>query len=172
MTSRIETTDIGSAPVSVAGLERDTNIMGSNHALLRVRHLTVAQGRFLPEAGADKEMPVCVIGQKIRDELFGQQTALGQLVRVGDRRVRIIGVRHSSAAVGEQARALKDAGLDYYNHNIDTSPEHYGEIITTRTWQDRLDTLEHVRSAGMKTCCGGIGGPPSPCGAESCAPLT
>ncbi|HXG99095.1 MAG TPA: biotin synthase BioB [Sphingomicrobium sp.] len=59
---------------------------------------------------------------------------------------------------GEQARALKDAGLDYYNHNIDTSPEHYGDIITTRTFQDRLDTLEEVRSAGMAVCCGGIVG--------------
>ena len=59
---------------------------------------------------------------------------------------------------GEQARALKDAGLDYYNHNIDTSPEHYGEIITTRTFQERLDTLEEVRKAGMAVCCGGIVG--------------
>jgi len=59
---------------------------------------------------------------------------------------------------GDQARALKDAGLDYYNHNIDTSPEHYGDIITTRTFQERLDTLEEVRSAGMAVCCGGIVG--------------
>ena len=59
---------------------------------------------------------------------------------------------------GEQARALKDAGLDYYNHNIDTSPEHYGDIITTRTFQERLDTLEEVRKAGMAVCCGGIVG--------------
>ncbi len=57
---------------------------------------------------------------------------------------------------GEQARRLKDAGLDYYNHNLDTSPEHYGDIITTRTYQDRLDTLAHVRDAGMAVCCGGI----------------
>jgi biotin synthase len=58
----------------------------------------------------------------------------------------------------EQARELKDAGLDYYNHNLDTSPEFYGEIITTRTYQDRLDTLEAVREVGMKVCCGGIVG--------------
>lgn len=57
---------------------------------------------------------------------------------------------------GEQAKTLADAGLDYYNHNLDTSPEFYGEIITTRTYQDRLDTLSHVRDAGMKVCCGGI----------------
>jgi biotin synthase len=58
----------------------------------------------------------------------------------------------------EQARALKTAGLDYYNHNIDTSPEHYGDVITTRTFQERLDTLEEVRSAGIAVCCGGIVG--------------
>jgi biotin synthase len=59
---------------------------------------------------------------------------------------------------GDQARALKEAGLDYYNHNIDTSPEHYGDIITTRTFEERLDTLEEVRKAGMAVCCGGIVG--------------
>ncbi len=58
----------------------------------------------------------------------------------------------------EQAQALKGAGLDYYNHNLDTAPEFYGEIIHTREFQDRLDTLEHVRDAGLKTCCGGIVG--------------
>ncbi len=59
---------------------------------------------------------------------------------------------------GSQAQALRDAGLDYYNHNLDTAPEFYGEVIQTREYQDRLDTLEHVRDAGMKTCCGGIVG--------------
>lgn len=56
----------------------------------------------------------------------------------------------------QQARQLANAGLDYYNHNLDTSPEYYGEIITTRTYQDRLETLQHVRDAGIKVCCGGI----------------
>src|SRR5262249_49453742 len=58
----------------------------------------------------------------------------------------------------DQAQRLKSAGLDYYNHNLDTSPEFYGNIITTRTYQDRLDTLAHVREAGMHVCCGGIVG--------------
>ena len=57
-----------------------------------------------------------------------------------------------------QAERLKDAGLDYYNHNLDTAPEFYGEIITTRDYRDRLDTLERVRAAGMHVCCGGIVG--------------
>ncbi len=58
----------------------------------------------------------------------------------------------------EQAAQLADAGLEYYNHNLDTSPEFYGEIISTRTYDDRLETLENVRGAGMKVCCGGIVG--------------
>ena len=77
------------------------------------------------------------------------------------REVRSLGLE-TCATLGmltpDQAHELKDAGLDYYNHNLDTSPEYYGEIITTRTYQDRLDTLSAVRDAGMKVCCGGIVG--------------
>jgi len=58
----------------------------------------------------------------------------------------------------DQARQLKEAGLDYYNHNLDTGPDYYNQVVTTRTYQDRLDTLQHVRDAGMSTCCGGIVG--------------
>ena len=77
------------------------------------------------------------------------------------RAVRALGME-TCATLGmlsaSQADALKAAGLDYYNHNIDTAPEHYAEIIRTREFQDRLDTLGHVRDAGLKTCCGGIVG--------------
>lgn len=77
------------------------------------------------------------------------------------REVRELGME-TCATLGmlnkEQARELRDAGLDYYNHNIDTSPEYYDKIITTRDFQDRLDTLEAVREAGMNVCCGGIVG--------------
>ena len=59
---------------------------------------------------------------------------------------------------GAQAQRLKQSGLDYYNHNLDTSPEFYDQIITTRTYRDRLDTLDHVRAAGIHVCCGGIVG--------------
>jgi len=55
-----------------------------------------------------------------------------------------------------QANQLKDAGLDYYNHNLDTSEEYYSKVVTTRSYQDRLNTLKHVRNAGVKVCCGGI----------------
>lgn len=57
-----------------------------------------------------------------------------------------------------QAQALKNAGLDYYNHNLDTAPEYYTDVVSTRVYQDRLDTLAHVRSAGISVCCGGIVG--------------
>ena len=77
------------------------------------------------------------------------------------REVRAAGLE-SCATLGmlspDQARQLKDAGLDFYNHNLDTSPEYYGEIITTHTYRDRLDTLDAVREAGLKVCCGGIVG--------------
>jgi biotin synthase len=77
------------------------------------------------------------------------------------REVRALGME-TCATLGmltpEQAGELKQAGLDYYNHNVDTSPEFYGEIITTRTYQDRLDTLAAVREAGINVCCGGIVG--------------
>ncbi len=75
------------------------------------------------------------------------------------REVRALGLE-TCATLGmltpQQACELKDAGLDYYNHNLDTSPEFYGEVITTRTYQDRLDTLQAVRDAGLSVCCGGI----------------
>ena len=77
------------------------------------------------------------------------------------REVRALGLESCATLgmlSGAQAAELKAAGLDYYNHNLDTSPEFYGEIITTRTYQDRLDTLEAVRHAGLKVCCGGIVG--------------
>ena len=77
------------------------------------------------------------------------------------RTVKSLGLE-SCATLGmledKQAQALADAGLDYYNHNLDTSPEFYGDVITTRDYQDRLDTLVNVRSAGVKVCCGGIVG--------------
>ncbi len=77
------------------------------------------------------------------------------------RRVKDLGLE-TCATLGmlddHQARSLKEAGLDYYNHNLDTSESYYEEIITTRTYQDRLDTLERVRDAGMNVCCGGIVG--------------
>lgn len=83
---------IGLAPVTFGGLERETNVFGSTHALLRVRHLKMAQGSFIPIADNDNALPVCVIGQTIRKELFADESALGQWLRINDRRYRVIGI--------------------------------------------------------------------------------
>jgi biotin synthase len=83
--------------------------------------------------------PVCAMVEGVRSLGLETCATLGMLTRA-------------------QALRLKDAGLDFYNHNLDTSPEFYGSIITTRVYQDRLDTLAHVRAAGIRLCCGGIVG--------------
>lgn len=83
--------------------------------------------------------------------------ALAQMVR-GVRQMGMETCMTLGMLTPAQAGALADAGLDYYNHNIDTSPERYAEVITTRTFEDRLDTLDTVRAAGINVCCGGIVG--------------
>lgn len=83
---------IGAAPVTAGGLERETNVFGSTDALLRVRHLSMAQGGFLPKSETDAALSICVIGQTIRKELFANTPALGQWLRINDRRFRVIGV--------------------------------------------------------------------------------
>jgi biotin synthase len=137
--------DCAYCPQSVrydTGLERET--------LLDLEEVRAAAKRA-KEAGATR---FCM-GAAYRSPKPKQLTAIAEMVR----EVRALGME-TCATLGmltpEQAAELRDAGLDYYNHNLDTSPEFYGEIITTRTYQDRLATLEAVRSAGMKVCCGGI----------------
>lgn len=83
---------VGSAPVSAFGLEREVSVLGSTAALRRVRRLSMAQGRFLPEADIDQALPLCVIGQTIKEELFANRKVLGQWLRIGDRRFQVIGV--------------------------------------------------------------------------------
>ncbi|MBN2906818.1 MAG: ABC transporter permease [Rhodobacteraceae bacterium] len=89
---RIAPIAVGSAPVSFRGLERESNILGSTASLKPVRHLEIAQGRFLPQTDPYQAMPYCVIGQKVRRELFGKTRALGQWLRIGDRRFRVVGI--------------------------------------------------------------------------------
>jgi putative ABC transport system permease protein len=83
---------IGSAPVAFREREREANILGSTANLLPIRHLDMAQGLFLPELDPRQASPVCVLGQVLKDELFGGQPALGQWLRIGDRRFRVIGI--------------------------------------------------------------------------------
>jgi putative ABC transport system permease protein len=89
---RLAPLTIGSAPVAYREREREANVLGSTADLLPVRHLAVSQGQFLPELDPRQASPVCVLGQVLKDELFGAQPALGQWLRIGDRRFRVIGI--------------------------------------------------------------------------------
>ncbi|MFA5626057.1 MAG: ABC transporter permease [Thiohalomonadaceae bacterium] len=89
---RVAPINVGAAPVSYGGRERDGVIMGATNELYEVRHLELAQGRFLPLGDVHHPQPVAVLGARLRDELFGQQSALGERIRIGDHRFRVIGV--------------------------------------------------------------------------------
>ena len=93
---RVAPVNIGSAAIAFGSRDRDAVIMGTTAEMEPVRHLEVAQGRFLPQMDADRAAPVCVIGETIRQELFGAQRALGEWVRIGDRRFRVIGILAST----------------------------------------------------------------------------
>ncbi len=124
----------------------------SNEALLPLEAV-VARARAAREAGATR---FCM-GAAWRSPKPKDLKKVADMVR----EVRALGLE-TCVTLGmvsdEQARELKDAGLDYYNHNLDTSEDYYREIISTRTYQDRLDTLEAIRGAGLNVCCGGIVG--------------
>lgn len=113
----------------------------------------LAAARRAQEAGAQR---FCM-GAAWRNPKPRHMAALTEMVR----EVKAMGLE-TCMTLGmledEQARALSDAGLDFYNHNLDTAPEFYGRIISTRTYQERLDTLQRVRDAGIAVCCGGIVG--------------
>jgi biotin synthase len=119
-------------------------------ALMEVETV-VARARAARESGATR---FCM-GAAYRSPKDRELTQIAAMVR----EVRALGLE-TCATLGmltpDQAEELKAAGLDYYNHNLDTSAEHYEKVITTRTYQDRLDTLAAVRAAGIKVCCGGI----------------
>ena len=139
--------DCAYCPQSVrydTGLERE--------ALMEVENV-VAAAREAKARGATR---FCM-GAAYRSPKARQLETIKAMIR----EVRELGLE-TCATLGMldegQAGELKDAGLDYYNHNLDTSEEYYREVITTRTYQDRLDTLSHVRDAGIKVCCGGIVG--------------
>ncbi|MDN6179433.1 MAG: biotin synthase BioB [Halomonas subglaciescola] len=111
----------------------------------------VAQARAAKEAGASR---FCM-GAAWKSPRERDMPIVEEMVR----QVKALGLETCmtlGSVSGAQAGQLAKAGLDYYNHNLDTSPEYYGEIITTRTFGERLETLDHVRDAGMKVCTGGI----------------
>ena len=118
--------------------------------LLEVAEVVEA-ARVAKEAGATR---FCM-GAAWRNPQERHMAALTQMVR----EVKTLGLETCMTLgmlVPAQAQELKDAGLDYYNHNLDSDPQFYGSIITTRVYQDRLDTLHNVRTVGIKVCCGGI----------------
>jgi putative ABC transport system permease protein len=88
---RVAPLNVGSAQVSHGSLSREVALLGSTDALLPIRHMHLGQGRFLPEGAADRAEPLCVLGDQLRQELFGTLNPLGQWVRIGDRRMRVIG---------------------------------------------------------------------------------
>jgi putative ABC transport system permease protein len=92
---RIAPINVGSADVSHLNLSRESVVLGTNHEMLSIRHWKLSQGKFLPELDLDRASPVAVIGSKIRDELFGAERALGQWIRIGEHRFRIIGIMGS-----------------------------------------------------------------------------
>ena len=89
---RVAPITVGSAPVSWQRREREVSVIGTTASFLTIRHLSMGQGRFLPEIDARVSKPVCVIGTTVRQELFGPEPALGRWVRIGDRRFRIVGI--------------------------------------------------------------------------------
>ena len=122
------------------------------HALLPLEDV-VAAAKKAQSAGATR---FCM-GAAWRSPTNSQTRKVGEMVAA----VKETGMETCvtlGMLTAEQATELAQAGLDYYNHNLDTSPDYYGEIITSRGYQDRLDTLAHVRAAGVNVCCGGIVG--------------
>ncbi|HSR63167.1 MAG TPA: ABC transporter permease [Gammaproteobacteria bacterium] len=93
---RVAPIAVGSAPVNWRGREREVDILGTTTAMKEVRHLEMAQGRFLPDSDPRQALPVCVIGEKVRSELFGPEQSLGEWLRIGDRRCRVIGIIKST----------------------------------------------------------------------------
>ncbi|KQP49311.1 biotin synthase BioB [Pseudorhodoferax sp. Leaf274] len=119
--------------------------------------MSVDQVRHAAQAAKDAGATRFCMGAAWRAPKDRDIEKVAELVRT----VKDLGLQ-SCATLGmlekHQAVALRDAGLDYYNHNLDTAPEYYADVVDTRSYQDRLDTLAHVRAAGVKVCCGGIVG--------------
>lgn len=137
---------IGSAPISSKGLERDITIVGSNADLLDVRHFQLAQGRFLPDMDIDRASFVVVLGGELKQELFGAQNALGEWVRIGDRRFRVIGIMSS------EGRAFDiDAGNVAFvpvasAQMLFNTASLFRILVDTRSREAIPRTIEHIKN--------------------------
>lgn len=143
---RVAPISVGSASVSWQGREREIPIMGSTSDLLDIRQWTMAQGHFLPPDDMDKATPVCVIGAKVRKELFGAHTALGEWVRIGDRRFRVIGVLATegrSIGVDVQELVIIPVASAQILFN---SPSLFRIIIEARNREAIQPAIEYTRS--------------------------
>jgi putative ABC transport system permease protein len=136
---------VGAAPVSSQGLERESNILGSTSDLLRVRHLTLAQGRFLPKVEMDKALSVCVIGQTIREQLFPQQAAIGQWLRINDRRFRVIGLLSSEGqSIGVDFDEIVIIPVASAQALFNTSSL-FRILVETKSEQDMIKAADDIR---------------------------
>jgi biotin synthase len=115
---------------------------------------TVLEAARAAKAGGAQRFCMGAAWRELKDrDVPALATTIGGVKALGLETCATLGM-----LTAEQAQALKTAGLDYYNHNLDTAPDDYARVVSTRTYQDRLETLEHVRDAGMSVCCGGIVG--------------
>ena len=131
----------------------------SKHDTGRIASMLMALDQALADAAKAKSAGAsrCCMGAAWREPKDRDRDAVCEMVAG----VKAMGMETCvtlGMLIGPQSTRLKEAGLDYYNHNLDTSPEYYRHIISTRTYQERLDTLQEVRDAGINVCCGGIVG--------------
>lgn len=174
--SRVAPLNVGVAEASWKSLKREVTVMGSTRELLDIRHWKLASGQFLPESDWDRASPVCVIGKKIRDEIFGAHTALGQWIRLGENRYRVIGVMASEGRsigvdveelviipvasaqslfntpslfrilIESRSRASMQSVIDFVTATI--KERHHGEEDVTVVTQDAvLETFDNILSA-------------------------
>jgi len=137
---------VGAAPVSTLGLERETNILGSTADLMRVRRLKMAQGRFLPKAELDKALSVCVIGQTIREQLFPRQAAIGQWLRINERRFRVIGLLASEGqSVGVDFDEIVIIPVASAQALFNTSSL-FRVLVETKSKQDMYKAVDDIKS--------------------------
>ncbi len=155
---RVAPLNVGAATLSWRGLDREVPILGGTASLLALRHWTLAAGRFLPGGDVDRATPVCVIGAKVRRELFGNRQALGEWVRIGDRRFRVIGVLASEGrSIGVDVEEVVIVPVASAQHMFNTESlfrilveannrEAIPQVIAfiTRTLRDRHQGVEDV----------------------------
>ncbi len=146
MIDRIAPLAIGAAEIAWQGRKREISVMGSNHSLMSIRHWKLSQGQFLPNTDLERASPVCIIGSKIRDEIFGANPAVGQWVRLGDRRYRVIGVMASEGrSIGVDVQDVVIIPVASAQALFNT-PSLYRILIQTKNRESMPRVIEFVKS--------------------------